>query len=287
MKIMKNKILVKNNELTVDISAFDDKDEVLSLQRKNFNLILGKDSFLRGFDANLIGQKSLPLYEFSMVIPSDFKDEKLRGKTLDFKVHNKAKIKVNSETNLDKEKIKSLEKELANQKEKNALLLLDNVKLKSEKEKIIKDFKDEIKTFENRAREKIAEKLNLEKQLLENKFEDFKKYGSQKIFESIMPIIQNLLVAIEWGSKSQNHEVKQYVIGFTSLLDQLLNTLNSFNLVLIEPKIGEIFDPVFHEIKDFSNDLTKAKDSITEVVSLGYKLHERVLKPAGVKVVKN
>ena len=66
---------------------------------------------------------------------------------------------------------------------------------------------------------------------------------------------------------------------FDSLLDK-----NS--LEVIDP-IGEKFDPNLHQaIKTVKND-SKENNTIDEVLQKGYKLVDRVIKPALVVVIKN
>ncbi|OWY73916.1 nucleotide exchange factor GrpE, partial [Mesomycoplasma hyopneumoniae] len=93
----------------------------------------------------------------------------------------------------------------------------------------------------------------------------------------------NLKKAISYGLISQNPEISAYVKGFEMLVNQIENVMENFGLVKIYPKIGDFFDSSVHEIYEIK---TGENDKIIEVVSEGYKLHDRIVKTALVVVGK-
>lgn len=55
-------------------------------QMKNTSFILGEDYYIPGLSENLLGMKANQTKEFSLKYPKDYRDKKLAGKTIDFKV---------------------------------------------------------------------------------------------------------------------------------------------------------------------------------------------------------
>ena len=64
------------------------------------------------------------------------------------------------------------------------------------------------------------------------------------------------------------------------------SALDKFGISPIYP-ISEEFDPIQHEAVSVVKDGKHADNKIVEVMQKGWKLHERVIRPARVVVVKN
>jgi molecular chaperone GrpE len=65
---------------------------------------------------------------------------------------------------------------------------------------------------------------------------------------------------------------------------QLLNVFDKFGVKAIDPK-GEKFDPHQHQAMCMV-DSEQAPNTVVQVMQKGYKLHERVIRPALVSVSK-
>ncbi|MBU4691283.1 nucleotide exchange factor GrpE [Mycoplasma zalophi] len=144
---------------------------------------------------------------------------------------------------------------------------------------------------------KIASDLQAKAQVEINKFrehnseqtkkeiEEIKKYALQDFFEDFLMSLNNLEIAINVGLKSQNAEVSAYTKGFLMLLTKMQNTLEDYGISKIDPQIGDMFDANVHQVFDF-DDQGVETETILKVKSAGYKLHDRVLKPALVVIQK-
>ncbi|AJR11895.1 heat shock protein [Mesomycoplasma dispar] len=180
-------------------------------------------------------------------------------------------------------KLKDLETQIQNLTTKNITLEIDSLKLKDKIKKQEDDFKLQVKAFEEKATLKVKDlKIELQKKL-ENETNLIKKYSLQPFFEKISSPFLNLKKAISFGSNSQNSEISAYVKGFEMLVGQIENVMQDFGLVKIDPKIGDFFDSSIHEIYEITEG---EKDKILDVVSVGYKLHDRIVKTALVVVGK-
>ncbi len=72
--------------VNVNFKTFNEGKELAESQADNYPLVLGKGHFLEGFEKELIGLKINEEKNFSVVAPSDYWEENLRGKKLDFRV---------------------------------------------------------------------------------------------------------------------------------------------------------------------------------------------------------
>ena len=174
-----------------------------------------------------------------------------------------------------KNTIKKLEEQVKMLNEKNEALEAENQKNLYEFQVLAKSFQTKAQEQINKKREELDQKLEEEKAYL-------KKYGSQKMLESIMEPILNIEQAVAAG-KTQD-AVKAYVIGFEMLLNQFYGELESFGVQSIEPKAGEEFNPELHYV--MSQVEGGETNTIKETKKKGFKLHDRVLKPATVVTFK-
>ncbi|AAV27354.1 nucleotide exchange factor GrpE [Mesomycoplasma hyopneumoniae] len=238
------------------------------------------DKKLQEFENNLQNLSSDNDLEDKKVINPDEKQEL----EIDKEVEKTEKTEKKTRRFLKKEaKLKDLENQIQNLTTRNITLEIEAIKLKDKIKKLEEDFKSQVKTFEEKATQKVKElKLDLQKKL-ENEQDLLKKYSLQPFFEDFSSPFLNLKKAISYGLISQNPEISAYVKGFEMLVNQIENVMENFGLVKIYPKIGDFFDSSVHEIYEIK---TGENDKIIEVVSEGYKLHDRIVKTALVVVGK-
>ena len=78
----------KGDEIVIDFSGKDEKGgPVPGADGKDYPLILGSDTFIPGFEANIIGLKTSEDKDFTLTFPKDYGVSALRGKKVTFSVH--------------------------------------------------------------------------------------------------------------------------------------------------------------------------------------------------------
>ncbi len=109
------------------------------------------------------------------------------------------------------------------------------------------------------------------------------KYGQDKLLSALLPVIDSLERAIE---TSQNEAVQQAMVeGLELTLKLFLDTLDKHGVKQLNPQ-GEVFDPNFHQAISMQETQEVDAGCVLNVIQKGYKLHERVLRPALVVVAK-
>jgi molecular chaperone GrpE len=125
-----------------------------------------------------------------------------------------------------------------------------------------------------------AETDNLKKRLQREK-EDFCKFATESVLADLLPVLDNLDLALEHGSKSG---------GNSELLNGVEMTRKLFLDILqrheLEPlgQIGEDFDPNWHEALGQQPHPDMESGKVCQLVQKGYRLKGRLLRPAKVLV---
>ena len=170
---------------------------------------------------------------------------------------------------------------------------VENTEATETKEEVVEE-----KTAEELLQEKV-DKLEEELKQSEDKylrlyaeFENFKRrknkeietnnvYKSQKVITEILPSLDNLERALQ--VESDNEEIKSLLKGVEMVYEGLLNVLKTEGVELIETENAQ-FDPNYHHAVMQEEDSEKESGAILDTFQKGYKLKDRVIRPAMVKV---
>lgn len=126
----------------------------------------------------------------------------------------------------------------------------------------------------------LADLDNYRKRALKEK-EDLRAWATASLVEALLPVIDNLELGLQ--SASSQAEAASIVQGFQLVYEQFLNTLKNSGLVTIMPQ-GELFDPNAQECIAHMPDETILENYVIQVVRKGYKLGEKLIRPASVIV---
>ncbi|MDR2105454.1 MAG: nucleotide exchange factor GrpE, partial [Deferribacteraceae bacterium] len=112
------------------------------------------------------------------------------------------------------------------------------------------------------------------------------KYANQTLLTKFLPVLDNFDLALAHieAAGAENQGVKGMAEGVSLTRKQLIDTLEKAGLQQIAVKIGDPFDPLIHEGIMLLNDPALADNSVALLVQSGYRLGERVLRPAKVQV---
>ena len=107
------------------------------------------------------------------------------------------------------------------------------------------------------------------------------KFANTEILSSLIPIVTSLEKALE------NSEEKEKIDrqGILLILNSFEKILENFNIVPINPT-GEEFDPELHEAVSTVNEKGVKDNIVKSTLERGWKLNDRVVKPALVIVNK-
>ena len=109
-------------------------------------------------------------------------------------------------------------------------------------------------------------------------------YGGSKLARDLLPVYDNLKRGLEAATDEQREVLAALIEGVELTMREVVNVFKKHGIEPISPEIGERFDPQNHEAM-FEAPVpgTKAGD-IIQVMTEGFMLHDRLLRPAQVGV---
>jgi len=152
----------------------------------------------------------------------------------------------------------------------------ETMEVQVESESYIK-IEEELKEWKDRALRYAAEIENLKKAFKRER-EEYFKFALETVFKELLPSIDNLEMALKAFETSSNTQALKE--GVELSLKVLVQTLEKFGLKQFEPAVGEPFHPHFHEALQAEPHEEIPNGGILKVFQKGYKLHERVIRPA-------
>ncbi|KAK7873919.1 hypothetical protein R5R35_012933 [Gryllus longicercus] len=167
----------------------------------------------------------------------------------------------------------------------------DGLKLKEEVEKLNKDIaslEEKRQDLDDKYKRALAEGENMRRRLMKQ-IDDAKLYGIQGFCKDLLEVSDILGTATESVPKQEvtdsNPHLKNLYEGLTMTEAQLQKVFKRHGLVPVNP-LNEKFDPNFHEALFQQETADKEPGTVIVVSKIGYKLHDRVIRPALVGVSK-
>lgn len=149
-------------------------------------------------------------------------------------------------------------------------------KLKEKLEKVTADCEH----WKNEYYRAYADMKNL-RDSIEKDHREVLKYRSAGFVENLLPILDGFHMALSCETTSQ--EMKNFLIGFEFIYRNMVSVLENEGVSEVSPKVGDGFDPKFMSALETKFDEGKP-NRILEVKAKGYKLHDRLIRPAIVVV---
>jgi molecular chaperone GrpE len=124
-----------------------------------------------------------------------------------------------------------------------------------------------------------ADFINYRKEEMKH-LEDVAQYGSQDLIRDLIGVLDNFDLGLRSLEKNGPVEKGVYLIR-----TQIEDILKKRGLTKIDIKDGDAFDPsVAEALSEIPSD--RPPGTIVEVIEPGYRLHEKVLRPARVIISK-
>jgi len=136
----------------------------------------------------------------------------------------------------------------------------------------------EINELSDRYKRLAAEYDNFRKRTLKEKQEIYEN-SVMDIIGKFLPVLDNLDRAINNLSKIENKDVRE---GVEMVLNQIKSTFDELGIVEID--CCDEFDPKCHEAIMHINDDSYGENTIAEVFQKGYRIGEKIIRCAVVKV---
>lgn len=106
-------------------------------------------------------------------------------------------------------------------------------------------------------------------------------YAKEKFALDILPCIDNFERALESGEEDKG----SFYDGVSMIYEELIKVLKKNNIEEIDA-LGEAFDPNMHHAVFAEESDNHDPETVIEILQKGYKIKEKVIRPAMVKVSK-
>ncbi len=143
----------------------------------------------------------------------------------------------------------------------------------------------EVDKFRDMALRAEAEMQNI-KRRAERDVENAHKYGVERFLQNMLPVVDSIEKAIEASESSDMKDDDPIFEGIKLCRKLLVDVLTRENVEAIDPE-GEPFDPNLHEALTTVPNPDVEPNTVVTVVQKGYKLNDRLVRPAMVMVSKN
>jgi molecular chaperone GrpE len=110
---------------------------------------------------------------------------------------------------------------------------------------------------------------------------EFREYATGNVVEQFLPVLDNFSLALK--STGTAEQLRSGVELIVKQMDEVLRQLQVTPIATV----GEVFDPRLHEAIGSVERDDLPDQHVAEEVRRGYKLRERMLRPAMVRVVSN
>lgn len=112
------------------------------------------------------------------------------------------------------------------------------------------------------------------------------KYANKDLILELITLVDNFERAIKLDDNDLSDELSKFLAGFKMMYASLTDTLKKFGVEEIN-RVGEVFDPAQEQALMTDHVDGIEDDVVIEVLLKGYKLKDRVIRPASVKINQN
>jgi len=115
--------------------------------------------------------------------------------------------------------------------------------------------------------------------------QDAVKFANESLLQKLIPILDTFDMALTAATNAKEGTAQSLQTGVSMILSQFRNTLTEAGLEEIDAT-GKPFDPNFHEAVSQQETADVPEGHVAQQLRRGYKLKDRLLRPATVIVAK-
>lgn len=145
----------------------------------------------------------------------------------------------------------------------------ENEKLKTERDQLVDRLARLQAEFENARKRAERERI------------EFRDYATGMVVEQFLPVVDNFELALKAAGTTE-----QLRSGVELIVKQMEDILRQLQVQPVAT-VGEEFDPRHHEAMGSVERVDMPDQHVAEEIRRGYKLREKLLRPALVRVVSN
>lgn len=149
-------------------------------------------------------------------------------------------------------------------------------KVEEERDKAIADMEH----WKNEFYRAYADTKNLRSQLEKDHMQAM-KYRAEGFIDELLPVLDSFYAVLK--NEPSDPNLKNYLIGFQYIYKNMVSALENEGVSEISPNVGDKFSPETMNAVETREDEGE-ENRVLEVQFKGYKLHDRLIRPASVVV---
>ena len=110
------------------------------------------------------------------------------------------------------------------------------------------------------------------------------QYGASKLARDMLSVYDNLKRALDTAGEEQRAAAKALIEGVDLTMKELISVLGKHGVKPVVPEPGDTFDPQLHQAMFEAPVPGTSAGDIIQVMTEGFLLHDRLLRPAQVGV---
>ena len=142
----------------------------------------------------------------------------------------------------------------------------------------------EVEKYKDIALRAEAEMQNLRRRA-ERDVQNAHKYGIERLLQNLLPVLDSLEKAVEVSEAAASDDDDPQLEGIRLCSKLFVDVLTREGVEALDP-LGEPFDPNLHEALSMIENPDLEPNSVMTVIQKGYRLNERLVRPAKVMVSK-
>ena len=140
----------------------------------------------------------------------------------------------------------------------------------------------EVAEFRDQYLRAVAELENVRRRA-ERDVENAHRYGVERIARELLAVADSMEMGLDAARQSEDSQA--VVDGFEATLRLLQAVFEKFGITRLDA-LGKPFDPDWHEAMTTQPSEEAPPDTVLAVVQTGYRIHDRLLRPARVIVAR-
>ena len=154
---------------------------------------------------------------------------------------------------------------------------------------VVKDLRSKLETKTGEAEEnydrllRVSAEFENYKKRTAREMVDFQKYANQSLLRELLPIIDNLELAIKAAAEAADSTDACLLDGVELTRKEILKVFENFHVEPIDA-LGKPFDPNFHEAVMREESDEHPENTVVNELQKGYLMHDRLLRPSMVVV---
>jgi molecular chaperone GrpE len=115
--------------------------------------------------------------------------------------------------------------------------------------------------------------------------QDAIKFANEGLLQKLIPVLDNFDMALSAAQAAQGDSAESLQTGISMIYQQLKNAASEAGLEEVDAA-GKVFDPNLHEAVSQKESADIPEGNVLQQLRKGYKLRERLLRPASVIVAR-